>query len=79
MPTQFRCAKPIEYLHSIRLEHMKFGFVQVYKGFDVGSAKVSVQEMQGVPHHLLSVNEPEELMNVQAFARLARETVWRLS
>ena len=35
--------------------------VQVYKGLDIGSAKITPKEMQGVPHHLIDVLEPETL------------------
>ncbi len=31
---------------------------QIYKGLDIGSGKVTTQEMEGVPHHLLSIVEP---------------------
>ena len=30
--------------------------MQVYKGMDIGSAKVTLEEMEGVPHHLIERN-----------------------
>lgn len=33
---------------------------QFYRGFDIGTAKISQAEMQGVPHHLIDVLDPEE-------------------
>lgn len=33
---------------------------QVYKGLDIGSAKVTLKEMNGVPHHLLDVADPKK-------------------
>lgn len=41
--------------------------MQVYKGMDVGSAKISEEEMKGVPHHLIDILEPWEDFNVVAF------------
>ncbi len=34
--------------------------VQVYRGFDIGSAKPSAQELDGVPHHLIDVVDHED-------------------
>lgn len=45
--------------------------VQVYKGLDIGSAKITQAEMQGVPHHLLSIREPSELFHAGEFKREA--------
>lgn len=34
--------------------------IQVYKGLDIGSAKVRTDEMEGIPHHLFDIREVEE-------------------
>ena len=49
--------------------------VQVYKHLDIGSAKVTQKEMQGVPHHLIDVLDPTEEFSVAAFQRLARKAM----
>jgi tRNA A37 N6-isopentenylltransferase MiaA len=46
--------------------------VQIYKGFDVGTAKPSLGERKGVPHHLLDVAGPEEEWSAGHYARAAR-------
>ena len=33
--------------------------VQVYRRMDIGSAKITKQEMEGIPHYLIDVLEPE--------------------
>lgn len=48
---------------------------QVYKGFDIGSAKVTEEEMQGVPHHLIDVYEPDFSFDVTVFQREAKRLV----
>ncbi len=45
---------------------------QVYKGLDIGSAKVSKEEMDGVPHHLLDVADPKEVYTAADFKRDAQ-------
>ena len=47
--------------------------IQVYKGLDVGSAKIKPDEMQGVPHHLIDVLEPTEDFNVYIFKEMAKK------
>ncbi|MGC6367050.1 MAG: tRNA (adenosine(37)-N6)-dimethylallyltransferase MiaA [Candidatus Marinamargulisbacteria bacterium] len=41
--------------------------VQVYKEFNIGSGKLSKQEMQGIPHHLIDHVSPMETYTVQQF------------
>lgn len=47
--------------------------MQVYKYMDVGSAKITPKEMQGVPHHLIDVLEPWEDFNVVVFKKKCEE------
>lgn len=46
--------------------------MQVYRRMDIGTAKPTAEEMQGVPHHMLDVADPEENYSV---ARYVREAV----
>ena len=48
---------------------------QVYKGLDIGSAKITQTEMDGVPHHLLDVAEPTDYFSVADFQALAQEVI----
>ena len=45
--------------------------MQVYKEMDIGSAKISPQEMDDVPHHLIDVLEPDEEFHVVRFKQMA--------
>ena len=47
--------------------------MQVYRGMDIGSAKITEEEMQGVPHHLVDIIEPEEPWNVVLFQERAKK------
>ena len=46
---------------------------QVYRRLDLGSGKITPEEMDGVPHHLLDVAEPGEFFSMADFQRLAYE------
>ena len=49
--------------------------MQVYRGMDIGSAKISQKEMEGVPHHLIDVLDPREECNVVRFQSMAMEAM----
>lgn len=44
---------------------------QVYRGLDIGSAKITRDEMDGIPHHLIDVVSPTEVFTVAEFKKLA--------
>ena len=48
---------------------------QVYERLDLGSGKITPEEMKGVPHHLLNVRRPGEFFSMADFQRLAFEAV----
>ncbi|MDR7812470.1 tRNA (adenosine(37)-N6)-dimethylallyltransferase MiaA [Lacrimispora sp.] len=49
--------------------------MQVYRHMDIGSAKIKKEEMDGVPHYLIDVLDPEEEFNVTVFQEMAKEAV----
>ncbi|MCM1125042.1 MAG: tRNA (adenosine(37)-N6)-dimethylallyltransferase MiaA [Lachnospiraceae bacterium] len=49
--------------------------MQVYRGMDIGSAKIKQEEMDGIPHHLIDILMPEEEFNVVRFQQLAKEAL----
>ena len=49
--------------------------MQVYRHMDIGSAKITAQEMEGVPHHLIDVLDPWEEFNVAAFQKMALQAM----
>ena len=48
---------------------------QVFKGLDLGSGKISPDEMRGVPHHLLDVAEPGEFFSLKHYQEMAYSAV----
>ena len=46
---------------------------QVYRHMDIGSAKVTREEMQGIPHHMIDILDPWEPFNVVMFQKKCKE------
>lgn len=49
--------------------------MQVYRYMDIGSAKISPEEMEGIPHYLVDVLEPQEEFNVVKFKEMALQAM----
>lgn len=49
--------------------------MQVYKGMDIGSAKIRTEEMEGIPHYLVDVLEPDEEFHVARFQAMAKDAM----
>jgi tRNA dimethylallyltransferase len=49
--------------------------MQVYRGLDIGTAKPTVEERQGIPHHLLDIVAPDAPFSVAVYQRLALEKI----
>lgn len=49
--------------------------MQVYKYMDIGSAKITKEEMDGVKHYLIDVLEPKEAFDVNRFQSMAKEAM----
>lgn len=53
--------------------------LQVYRGFDIGTAKVPVTARQGIPHHLLDIVDPTSLYTAGDYARQAEAVIREIS
>jgi len=53
--------------------------LQVYRHFDIGTAKLPLTERCGIPHHLIDILNPDELFTAGEYTRLARETIREVS
>ena len=53
--------------------------MQVYRGMDIGSAKIRPGEMDGVRHHLIDVLDPSEMFDVVQFQAMAKDAVSRIT
>jgi tRNA dimethylallyltransferase len=73
-----KTALAIELAQKVGGEIINADSVQVYKYFDIGSAKPSAAQLKAVAHHLISILEPEEDFNAGIFCSLADKKIKEL-
>ncbi len=66
-----KTALAVELAKEVNGEVISCDSMQVYKYMDIGTAKPTEEEMQGVPHHMLSVAEPNEDFSVSRYCAMA--------
>lgn len=52
--------------------------MQVYRHMYIGSAKIKPEEMEGIPHHLIDVLEPDDEFHVVKFQQLAKKAMRKI-
>ncbi|WP_374225336.1 tRNA (adenosine(37)-N6)-dimethylallyltransferase MiaA [Micromonospora sp. C95] len=70
-----KSALSIALAHALDGEVVNADSMQLYQGMDIGTAKLTVAERDGVPHHLLDIWEVTEPASVAEYQRLARAAV----
>jgi len=53
--------------------------MQIYKRMDIGTAKITKEEMEGIPHHLIDIKDPDEPFSVAEFQGLVRGKIAEIS
>lgn len=53
--------------------------VQVYKGLNIGSAKITADEMQGVAHHAIDILQPDQEFSVFEFVELTKKLIAQIN
>ena len=53
--------------------------LQVFRHFDIGTAKLTPEQMRGVPHHLIDILEPDQVFTAGEYARLGRAALAAIS
>ena len=70
-----KTALAVELAKELRGEVVSCDSMQVYRRMDIGTAKPTVDEMQGIPHHMLDVADPEEDFSVSRYCAMAEPIV----
>ena len=70
-----KTALAVELAKSVDGEVVSCDSMQVYKRMDIGTAKPTTEEMQGIPHHMLDVAEPTEDFSVSRYCEMATPIV----
>ncbi len=53
--------------------------MQVYRGMDIGTAKLTKEEMGGVPHHMIDILEPTQAFNIAKFTSMTAECIRQIT
>lgn len=53
--------------------------MQVYKGMDIGTAKITTEEMEGIQHHLIDIKNPDEPFSAAEFQELVRSKITEIT
>src|SRR5690625_559288 len=53
--------------------------MQVYRGMNIGTAKITEEEMTGIPHHMIDIKEPDEEFSVADFKTLVQKHIDEIS
>jgi tRNA dimethylallyltransferase len=51
---------------------------QVYRGMDIGTGKITKEEMKGIPHHLLDIANPKRRFSVSQYKKLAEKSIQKI-
>lgn len=70
-----KTAVAIELAKKLNGEIISADSMQIYKGMDIGTAKPSIEERQGIPHHLFDIAEPDETYSVAMFQQAAKACI----
>lgn len=70
-----KTALSVELAKAIGGEVINGDAMQVYKELDIGTAKITPQEMDGIPHHLFDVKEPDETFSVAEYQLAVRHWI----
>ncbi|NWL90382.1 tRNA (adenosine(37)-N6)-dimethylallyltransferase MiaA [Paenibacillus sp. 79R4] len=65
----------IEIAKAFSCEIISGDSMQVYRGMDIGTAKIQPSEMEGIPHHLIDVLNPDEPFSVAQFQDSCRQLI----
>jgi tRNA dimethylallyltransferase len=53
--------------------------MQIYRAMDIGTAKIQEEEMEGIPHHLIDIRDPDESFSVAEFQQLVRAKITEIA
>lgn len=70
-----KTALSLEIAQMINSEIISADSRQVYQGMDIGTGKITTSEMNGIPHHLISVAHPAHVFSVAEFQKMGTDAI----
>lgn len=74
-----KTALSVELAKKLHGEIISGDSMQIYRGMDIGTAKVKPEEMSGIPHYLLDIKEPTEPFSAAEFQTLSRPLIKQIT
>lgn len=74
-----KTALSIKLAHALQTEIISGDSMLVYQGFDIGTAKPTVEEMDGIRHHMVDILPPDASFNLMDFLTQAKELITSLN
>ena len=65
----------VELAKKLNGEIITMDSMQIYNHLDIGTAKVTLQEMENIPHHMIDIVEPNMPFSVSDFVKLAKDKI----
>ncbi|MDG0875392.1 tRNA (adenosine(37)-N6)-dimethylallyltransferase MiaA [Paenibacillus thiaminolyticus] len=65
----------LDVAHAYECEIISGDSMQVYRGMDIGTAKLPLEERRGIPHHLLDIHDPDYAFSVAEFQERCRHLI----
>ncbi len=65
----------VELAKKLNGEIISMDSMQIYKHMDIGTAKVTLKEMENIPHHMIDIVEPNMPFSVSDFVKLAKDKI----
>ena len=70
-----KTALSIQLAHHLNGEVISGDSMQIYRHLDIGTAKITPAEMEGVPHHLINIRDLNQRFSAAEFQKLANEQI----
>ena len=70
-----KTALSVELAKKLDAEIVNADSMQIYKYMDIGTAKPTLEERQGVPHHLIDIVNPDEQFSVARYCQCAKDAI----
>ena len=70
-----KTSKSIELAKELGGEIISADSRQVYKYLDIGTAKITTEEMEGIPHHMIDIIEPSKIFSVAQYKKMTQDII----
>jgi tRNA dimethylallyltransferase len=70
-----KSARALKLAHELKAEIVSVDSMQIYRGMDIGTAKLTTAEQEGIVHHLIDIVDPDERFTVADFVEAVKKII----